>query len=385
MVYNNNINTDGSELNVTPPKSTRNPIVAGAIIGAGASILGKAIDLGTSKSQIQKQYENNMDMWRTASNWDDYATQVRRMVDAGLNPNLMFDKGSLIQSGQPSAVDSGVGSSTFGSIGQDLAQIPQTALQVKQQSLLSRELDIKQQEANTHYADYEVKKELAESNIKVNEADFHRLVALRQKTEAERDNLNLTWFTLAQQIEQNGINIQKSYKDLEIYLKHQEDYVVARIKNMDSNTELNKVNAKYAPMFAKAARTAALAAYKSAEAAERNSFINDFNSGTEYQMAQIAYEDLMRRMKDSDAYRGMSDAQKKLYEENAKYVFWNTLNNTAGQVINFMEVNGRNIHRAADMFLPWVDAGNNGGSLFQPVGTQGFNQGYSGQYGPLRP
>lgn len=321
-------------MNVTPPKTTRNPIVAGAIIGAGASILGKAIDVGNTKSQIQKQYENNMNMWQTAANWDDYASQVRRMVDAGLNPNLMFDKGSLIQSGQPSPVDSGVGSSNFGSIGQDIAQIPQTALQLKAQELQSREIDIHKQDADTRLATMEFEREYKWALRDFTNEQKENVIQSRAKIIAETDNLRATLDNLRQDLKFKQVSTSKINAEFEIYKKYQERYEIAKINNIISSTKLNLTNAKYAPMIANAALLGAKASMLSAKAAERNSFTNEFNAETNWQEAQTHLEDLKRKIQDSEEYRRKSTAERAMIDAKITQGYWECVNGSINAVAN---------------------------------------------------
>lgn len=334
MVYNNNINTDGNEMNVTPPKTTRNPIIAGAAIGAGASILGRILDFGNSKSQIKQQYENNLNLWREGANWDDYGNLVRRMVDAGLNPNLMFDKGALIQSGSPNGVDSGVGSSTFAGIGQDIAQVPQTALQLKAQELQSREIDIHKQDADTRLATMEFEREYKWALRDFTNEQKENVIQARAKIIAETDNLRATLDNLRQDLKFKQVSTAKINAEFEIYKKYQERYEIAKINNIISSTKLNLTNAKYAPMIANAALLGAKASMLSAKAAERNSFTNEFNAQTNWQEAQTHLEDLKRKIQDSEEYRRKSTAERAMIDAKITQGYWECVNGSINAVAN---------------------------------------------------
>lgn len=79
------------------------PIAAG--IAAGASLVGGAIDAFTtggqnkksrqfSEQMYQRQYDDNLKLWRTQNEYNSPQSQMKRLQEAGLNPNLVYGSGA---------------------------------------------------------------------------------------------------------------------------------------------------------------------------------------------------------------------------------------------------------------------------------------------------
>lgn len=72
------------------------------LIAAGASLLGTGISAGTAKSQQKKANKFNLDMWNRQNVYNSPIEQMKRLEEAGLNPNLIYGSGSA-STGQASS------------------------------------------------------------------------------------------------------------------------------------------------------------------------------------------------------------------------------------------------------------------------------------------
>lgn len=88
------------------------PLLAGALIGAGASIFGNAMNVGSTISannqnlkiaqmnnefnerMLQKQMDYNTEMWNKQNAYNSASAQRDRLSAAGLNPYMMLDGGN---------------------------------------------------------------------------------------------------------------------------------------------------------------------------------------------------------------------------------------------------------------------------------------------------
>lgn len=80
------------------------PLSAGALIGIGSaisgvntagSLLGQGLSYKKQKQLAKYQYDLNMQAWREQTAYNSPAAQMQRLVDAGLNPNLVYGNGNV--------------------------------------------------------------------------------------------------------------------------------------------------------------------------------------------------------------------------------------------------------------------------------------------------
>lgn len=94
-----------------------------SIIEAGAGLVGTALGFGSNQStnktnmkiaqmnnefnerMLQKQMDYNTEMWNKQNEYNSASSQVQRLRDAGLNPNLMMDGGSAGTAGSVGGVN----------------------------------------------------------------------------------------------------------------------------------------------------------------------------------------------------------------------------------------------------------------------------------------
>lgn len=75
---------------------------AAVLAGLGSAAIGAGTQIGTAMKSLKKnkalaqyQYELNMQAWREQMAYNTPAAQMQRLVDAGLNPNLVYGNGNV--------------------------------------------------------------------------------------------------------------------------------------------------------------------------------------------------------------------------------------------------------------------------------------------------
>lgn len=78
-----------------------NPTVAGGLIGAGGSLLSSIFNLfsqksanDTNKELAKYNWEQQIAMWERNNEYNTPENQMKRLMAAGLNPNLMYGQGN---------------------------------------------------------------------------------------------------------------------------------------------------------------------------------------------------------------------------------------------------------------------------------------------------
>lgn len=65
---------------------------AGAVYGAGAGALGGTLDAYQDKTALKYQNAQNIALWNMQNEYNTPANQMKRFMDAGLNPNLIYSQ-----------------------------------------------------------------------------------------------------------------------------------------------------------------------------------------------------------------------------------------------------------------------------------------------------
>lgn len=75
---------------------------AAVIAGLGSAAIGAGTQIGTAMKSLKKnkafakyQYDLNMQAWREQMAYNSPAAQMQRLVEAGLNPNLVYGNGNV--------------------------------------------------------------------------------------------------------------------------------------------------------------------------------------------------------------------------------------------------------------------------------------------------
>lgn len=78
------------------------PAITGSLISAGGNFLSNLLGFGsqamTNKSNMklaEYQYQKNLEMWNRNNEYNSPVNQMKRLSEAGLNPNLVYGHGSI--------------------------------------------------------------------------------------------------------------------------------------------------------------------------------------------------------------------------------------------------------------------------------------------------
>ena len=72
------------------------PTIAGKIAGTvGGSLLGNKLAQRSNKKLAQYSFNKNVEMWKMQNAYNSPKQQMSRLKEAGLNPNLMYGKGTV--------------------------------------------------------------------------------------------------------------------------------------------------------------------------------------------------------------------------------------------------------------------------------------------------
>lgn len=158
------------------------------LFSGGSSLLGNALGFASNvytnkmKQKLQQQQQDfNLKMWHLNNQYNTPSAQMKRLRDAGLNPNLMYQNGTtgvaseLPRSVEPASVESF--SPNFSQLGDSLSNV----LQLKNQQRLT-DAQVSNIEAQTE--NQEIKNASDRFNLSTQESDY-----LRRKQQ-EEENIN---------------------------------------------------------------------------------------------------------------------------------------------------------------------------------------------------
>lgn len=96
-------------------KSAGGASIAGGAIGAIGNIAGSLIGASSAKKIAREQNEYNQEMWRMQNEYNTPRAQKQRLIDAGLNPALMYQNGGVSNTAESPAPasDAAVQSSNY--------------------------------------------------------------------------------------------------------------------------------------------------------------------------------------------------------------------------------------------------------------------------------
>lgn len=119
------------------------PIIGGALIGAGTNLLGNLFNGYSQKSAVKEankgnmalaeyQFDRNYQMWQEQNAYNDPSSQMKRLESAGLNPNLVYGNGSVVGNTSGPAPQYNAPTLQPEIFSADFSPIANTALQVAQ-------------------------------------------------------------------------------------------------------------------------------------------------------------------------------------------------------------------------------------------------------------
>lgn len=72
------------------------PTMAGKVLGTvGGALLGNRLAHKSNKKLAQHSFNKNVEMWKMQNAYNAPKAQMQRLQEAGLNPNLMYGKGTV--------------------------------------------------------------------------------------------------------------------------------------------------------------------------------------------------------------------------------------------------------------------------------------------------
>ena len=72
------------------------PTMAGKVLGTvGGALLGNKLAQRSNKKLAQHSFNKNVEMWKMQNAYNAPKQQMSRLKEAGLNPNLMYGKGTV--------------------------------------------------------------------------------------------------------------------------------------------------------------------------------------------------------------------------------------------------------------------------------------------------
>ena len=72
------------------------PTMAGKVLGTvGGALLGNRLAHNSNKKLAQHSFNKNVEMWKMQNAYNAPKAQMKRLQEAGLNPNLMYGKGTV--------------------------------------------------------------------------------------------------------------------------------------------------------------------------------------------------------------------------------------------------------------------------------------------------
>jgi len=81
-----------------------NPVIGAGLVQAGSSVGGGLFQAAHNRRQQARHQQHVIDMWHKNNDWNSPTNQVRRLLDAGLNPHLAIEGISGAQSSPAQSV-----------------------------------------------------------------------------------------------------------------------------------------------------------------------------------------------------------------------------------------------------------------------------------------
>lgn len=124
---------------------------------SGFDVGGSAMELGASYLSSKNQYKNDMNAWKTQMEYNSPENQMSRLKKAGLNPNLVYGSGSVVNNSGPipSMQTPRISEGSFNSMAPNLGEF---------QNVKLAGLDIENKKFNNEYLN-ELKKNMIQTRI----------------------------------------------------------------------------------------------------------------------------------------------------------------------------------------------------------------------------
>lgn len=210
------------------------PIIGGAMVGAGASLLGNIFGFGSNSSanatnmkiaqmnnefnerMMEKQMAYNTEMWEKNNEYNSAVNQRKRLEEAGLNPYMMMSGGNagIAQNAGSVSAASSAGNPTMQAFRPDFSGLSQsinTAIQLKQAQKLN---DAQVNNIEQQTAGLQIENKYKTSQIIADLAErYERTNNTRLKSDYQK-LMNDTYMTM--------FNTDMQYKSKQMYLMEQQ-------------------------------------------------------------------------------------------------------------------------------------------------------------------
>lgn len=246
----------------------------GAVIGAGASVLGNALGFGSQQSanktnmriaqmnndfgreMFDKQVQYNWDMFNATNEYNSATNQRKRLEDAGLNPYLMTNGGTAGVAQGGSSVSPPTG-----------APAHVDAFQPNFDSIVNSYLQEKNIDAQSNLANANAQKALAEAeNINVGNTYQRRMLESELLSRVDTHKLNQRSIDFGLATFDNDVAINRIQRDIAENTNYE---VLSRAHLNEMQAQLTSENIKYvAPQALQAiaeSKARAFASFKSGE------------------------------------------------------------------------------------------------------------------------
>lgn len=258
-----------------------------AVISAVASIGSSIYNNITNRKQANKQNEWNLNMWNKANQYNDPASQMNRLKQAGMNPNMYGTQiiGNNNAASTPSSadlanqnpiVDQSAAASLASAVGEYEVGQKNADANMKNAEAAETTSEANYLNAQTNIARQQVDALLAGSQMKVNAAEKDRLVALTAQANQETKNAAKQFDILDEKAKQEVIETARKKLEQKLYEEYGEQQILADLKLKATQANLNisqahlaRVNAMCAPILAEAAKNQATAALDNADTNRR--------------------------------------------------------------------------------------------------------------------
>ena len=291
-----------------------------AVISAVASIGSAIYNNITNKKQANKQNQWNLNMWNKTNQYNDPASQMNRLKQAGMNPNMYGTQiisnnsaasapSSADLANQNPIVDQAAAANLADAVGN--LEVGQKNAEANMKSAQAAETNAEANSLNaqTNQARQQVDALVAAADIKLKGAEKERCIAQVSQINQQITNLKKEFEILDEKSKQEVIETARKTLEQDLYEKYGEKQILAELNLKNSQAHLNmsqahlaEVNASLAPIFADAAKEQAAAATTNAEA-------NFLNSQTNIATAQKSIEKMDQEIETLKSQGKLNEAQ----------------------------------------------------------------------------
>lgn len=152
------------------------PVTISALIGAGSGIVGGLFGNNDQK----RENAHNERMWHLNNAYNTPKAQMQRFKDAGLNPNLIYGKGTSGNSNSPAKVATNTSTQTgikgMSATAQALLQGQQQKTSQQQEKLLNAQTDNQRAQAVKSWVDAGFSQQEAENRVDQGRANINKTV-----------------------------------------------------------------------------------------------------------------------------------------------------------------------------------------------------------------